>query len=208
MDNREQYIHAVEDVTISINKGEILGVTGESGCGKSTLIKVVYGFVDPPLKVITGNVYYYIQHEDGTREEIDITSLDTKILNNLRWSFCTYIPQSSLSVLNPTMRIIDHFLETIKAHTKKFDKKEAEKTIRENIQFLGLPIEILTSFPHQLSGGMRQRVVLALATILKPKIIFADEPTTALDVIVQRSIIQSLKKNPRRSQKHFSISIA
>lgn len=185
----KEYIHAVDNVNLFVNNVEIFGIAGESGCGKSTLIKVLYGLVTPPLTVFDGKVIYSV---DG--DGFDLFSLDEKDLRGMRWKIFSYIPQGSMSVLNPTMRIKNHFFEIIKAHQRDIERKEAAELIEEHIEELGLPIEVLSSYPHQLSGGMRQRVVIALSTLLKPKVIFADEPTTALDVIVQRGVMQMLLK--------------
>jgi len=185
--DEETYIRAVDGINISLNNSEILGIAGESGCGKSSLIKVLSGLIQPPLKVFGGKIIYNIG-----KKSFDLLSLDEETLRKMRWEIFSYIPQGSMSVLNPTMRIRNHFFEIIKAHKRDMEKEEANKLIENHIRELGLPAEVLTSYPHQLSGGMRQRVVIALSTILKPKIIFADEPITALDVITQRGVMQML----------------
>jgi len=183
------YIHAVDGISLLINKNEIVGIAGESGCGKSTLLKALYGLIKPPLTILDGSITYNINDKD-----INILTLNQKALNELRWVYFSYIPQGSMNVLNPILRIKDQFLDIIKAHRKDISKEEAKELIEKHITELGLPLEVLTSFPHQLSGGMRQRVVIALATILRPKVIFADEPTTALDVVVQRGVLQLLRR--------------
>mgnify|MGYP000445086087 CR=1 FL=1 len=188
-------VRAVDDVSLRINECEILGICGESGCGKSTLLKALYGLTLPPLKIFDGKIFYYI---DG--KKIDLLSLDERSLRNMRWRVMSYIPQGSMSVLNPTMRIRDQFIRIIRAHNKEMSKNEIMELIERSIEEKGLPHEVLSSYPHQLSGGMRQRVVIALATVLNPKIVFADEPTTALDVIVQRGILQMLKDTQRKLQ--------
>jgi peptide/nickel transport system ATP-binding protein len=185
---RDGTIKAVDRVSFSASASEILGIAGESGCGKSTLIKVLYGLVKPPLVVSEGSVLYNLGNG-----EIDLLS-NASALDQLRWKFASYIPQGSMSVLNPTRRIKKHFIDVIETHSVDLGKSEANEMVQKHIERLGLPQEVLSSYPHQLSGGMRQRVVIALATILKPKIIFADEPTTALDVVVQRGILQLLER--------------
>ena len=112
----------------------------------------------------------------------------------MQWNFHSYTPQGSMNSLNPTMKIKDQFMDVIKTHKKDMDKKKAEQMMEKHIQELGLPSAVLTSYPHMLSGGMRQRVIIALSTILHPQIIFADEPTTALDVLVQRGVLQMLMR--------------
>ena len=185
---KESYVRAVDGVSFQASNSEILGIAGESGCGKSTLMKVLYGLLEPPLTLLNGDVIYKVGNEN-------ISIKDDKFDEKIRWKVCSYIPQGSMHVLNPVMRIRDHFLKVAKSHLKeRFDEKEIYEVMEKHIQSLGLPLEVLTSFPHQLSGGMRQRVVIALATFLRPKVILADEPTTALDVVVQRGILQLLSK--------------
>lgn len=183
------YVRAVDGVDISFKKNEIIGIAGESGCGKSTLIKALYGAASYPLCIMNGKIIY-----NFSDKSIDILSLSEDELEKLWGRFISYIPQASMGSLNPTMRIKDHFIELLRYKLDSFDKDVAEESIRKYIDELGLPEEILTSYPHQLSGGMRQRVIIALATILQPRVVFADEPTTALDVIVQRGVIQLLRK--------------
>ncbi|MBC7319467.1 ABC transporter ATP-binding protein [bacterium] len=193
-------VKAVDGVSIDINNNEIFGIAGESGCGKSTLIKTLLGIVKPPLTVLDGDVNYSIGDK-----KFNILSLSPRELKNIRWEYISYIPQSSMSVLNPVRRIRDSFKSFINAH-KKIEKKEFKNLVEEHLNALGLPIEVLNAYPHQLSGGMRQRVTIALATILKPKVIFADEPSTALDVVVQRGVIQLLK-DIQKEQKNTIILV-
>jgi peptide/nickel transport system ATP-binding protein len=181
-------VKAVDDISIQIKEGEVFGIAGESGCGKSTLLKVLLGAHRPPLTVVDGSVRY---HFDG--QEIDPLSLGEEGLRAIRWKEVSYIPQGSMHVLNPVRRISHTFHDFIAAH-RRISKQEAIAMARSYLRDLGLPEKVLTSYPHQLSGGMRQRVTIALATILWPKLIFADEPTTALDVIVQSGVIQLLKE--------------
>jgi len=182
-------IRAIEDLSLEINKNEILGIAGESGCGKTTLTKVLFGMIKPPLTVLGGKVVYNLG--DGNA---DILSMPSDQLTKLRWKEVSYIPQGSMSVLNPVRRIKKTFQDFIGTHRRMEKKEDFEILVRNYLRDLGLPLGVLASYPHQLSGGMRQRVTVALATILKPRIIFADEPSTALDVVVQRGVIQLLKR--------------
>lgn len=182
-------IKAIEDISLEINKNEILGIAGESGCGKTTLIKVLFGMIKPPLTVLGGKVVYNLGDENA-----DILSMPSDQLTKLRWKEVSYIPQGSMSVLNPVRRIKKTFQDFIGTHRRMEKKEDFEILVRNYLRDLGLPLGVLASYPHQLSGGMRQRVTVALATILKPRIIFADEPSTALDVVVQRGVIQLLKR--------------
>jgi peptide/nickel transport system ATP-binding protein len=182
-------------------ENEIYGIAGESGCGKTTIIKTIFGMIEPPLRVVDGKVQYKFNGK-----LIDIFSLSEEDRRKLKWEFVSYIPQGSMSVLNPVVKIIDSFWDFIKAHKTGINKKEIEDSIGEYLNAVGLPSKILIAYPHQLSGGMRQRVTIALATILKPRVIIADEPSTALDVIAQRSVIQLLK-DIQTSQKNTIVMV-
>ncbi|MEM2221663.1 MAG: ABC transporter ATP-binding protein, partial [Ignisphaera sp.] len=179
-------VKAVTDVTLHVNSGEVIGIAGESGCGKSTLVKILYGYVELPLRA-RGKVLLDV---DGNA--IDLVSADEEYKRGrIWWRHLSYIPQNSMNVLNPYMRVGDHFTELLKKHLN-LEKDEAIKIAGEYIESLGLKRDVLKAFPHQLSGGMRQRIVVALALLLKPRIIFADEPTTAVDVVLQKVLLQHL----------------
>lgn len=184
----ERTVKAVDNISLQVKEGEIFGIAGESGCGKSTLLKVLMGAHQPPLSIVEGDVKYHFDEQ-----EIDVLAMDPKTLKDVRWKKASYIPQGSMNVLNPVRRIRDTFHDFISAH-RKVSKTESFEMTRTYLRDLGLAEKVLTAYPHQLSGGMRQRVTIALATILWPKLIFADEPTTALDVVVQRGVIQLLKE--------------
>ncbi|MBV7328210.1 ABC transporter ATP-binding protein [Chloroflexi bacterium TSY] len=184
----ERTVKAVDDISIQIRSGEVYGIAGESGCGKSTLLKVLLGAHQSPLTVVGGSVTYRFDEMES-----DALAMDAKSQRGIRWKQVSYIPQGSMHVLNPVRRIRDTFHDFISAH-EPTTKAESRARTHGYLRDLGLPASVLNSYPHQLSGGMRQRVTIALATILWPQLIFADEPTTALDVVVQRGVIQLLKE--------------
>jgi peptide/nickel transport system ATP-binding protein len=171
-------VNAVDGVNLEIPNGNIVGIAGESGCGKSTLLKVLYGDLVYPLALKTGNVAYGI-----TENKTEITIRDIK---DYWFKRISYIPQSSMSSLNPVVRIRQQFLDFL---GKDQDKNKVLAEVRNYIKGLDLPEEALEAYPHQLSGGMRQRMMVAMGTFFKPDIILADEPTTALDVVVQKGIL-------------------
>jgi peptide/nickel transport system ATP-binding protein len=179
-------VKAVDGITMSIREGGVYGIAGESGCGKSTLLRVLMAAHQPPLTVIEGTIQY--NFGDQTVDALHMTKEE---IRDLRWKEVSYVPQGSMHVLNPVRRIGDQFHDFITAH-RQVSKREATEMTSSYLTELGLPASVLSSYPHQLSGGMRQRVTIALATILWPKLIFVDEPTTALDVVVQRGVIQLL----------------
>jgi peptide/nickel transport system ATP-binding protein len=181
-------VKAVNEVDLEIMENEVYGIAGESGCGKTTLLKALYAAIEPPLRLIGGKVYYRVNDE-----EIEASALGAEEKRKLRWEYVSYVPQGSMSVLNPVSKLKETYRDFLDSHVSGKTKDEAFEIAREHISALGLPQKILDAYPHQLSGGMRQRVTIALAALLKPRIIIADEPTTALDVVVQRGVVQLLK---------------
>jgi peptide/nickel transport system ATP-binding protein len=182
-------VRAVDGVSFELFPNEIYGVAGESSCGKTTLIKVISGNVKPPLQVNSGSVDYHF----GAYDVDMLHSSQEELRRNVRWKEISYVMQGSMSVLNPVRRIIKTFEDIVDTHERITDKKKFLEHAREHVNRLGLPTEVLNSYPHQLSGGMRQRVAIALATLFQPSLIIADEPTTALDVVVQRGVLQMIK---------------
>lgn len=196
---RKGTVQAVDDVSLDIHENEILGIAGESGCGKSTLLKVIYGYIQPPLQLIAGQATARMESNGH------VMQLNSQDMPKVWWKFVSYIPQGSMSVLNPVIKIEEQFFDAISKFHQAGNRREIRGQIAGYLRELELPIEVLKSYPHQLSGGMRQRVLVALATFLHPRLILADEPTTALDVVVQRGILQMLTRLQKRMRNTLVI---
>ena len=188
-------VHAVHDVTLAIRDDEILGIAGESGCGKSTLIKLIYGQLGHPLHLFAGTATAFI-------DNIEVPIAD---LRPYWWDFISYIPQGSMSVLNPVLRIEAQSFDAIPARHRARGRLALRRELEEMFGQIGLAPEVLRAYPHQLSGGMRQRVLVALAAFLHPRIMLADEPTTALDVVTQKRILLLLRDLQRRMRNSVVI---
>jgi peptide/nickel transport system ATP-binding protein len=178
-------IRAVDNVSFELGKSEVLGIVGESGSGKSTLGLSLIGLVPFPGKIVKGNVFLNGQ---------EVLKLGEAELRNLRGTGVCYVFQDPMTSLNPVKKIGDHFVEMIQTHQPKTTKKEALEHAGKLLKDVGIQPERINDYPHQLSGGMRQRVMIALAITLNPSIVVADEPTTALDVIVQAKILDLLNR--------------
>ena len=179
-------VHAVDDVSLEVRRNEIYGLAGESSCGKTTLIKTIAAAIRPPLEVLGGGVKYAFLKND-------IYNLSPEELRAIRWKNLSYITQGSMNVLNPVRRVRQVFLDFAFRHIDR-PKREFFKIVRDHLAGLHLEPSVLNAYPHQLSGGMRQRVAIALATICRPDFIIADEPTTALDVVVQKSVLKMIRE--------------
>jgi len=183
-------VRAVDGVSFELYPNEIYGVAGESSCGKTTLIKVISGSIKPPLKAHAGSVNFQFG-----AYEIDMLKISqAELRENIRWKEISYVMQGSMSVLNPVRKVIKTFEDIVDSHQPITNKKLFLAETQAHINRLGLTDDVLDAYPHQLSGGMRQRVAIALATVFHPSLIIADEPTTALDVVVQRGVLQTIKE--------------
>jgi len=180
-----EHVYAVDSVSLQLKEREILGIAGESGCGKSTLALSLMGFYFPPLNFKSGSIKI-----DGVDiMKLEYENLRTQVLGKK----IAYIPQAAMNALNPTRKIIRFIEDIIKEHNPELSKGQVYKMASKRFESLNLPQRVLTSFPNELSGGMKQRTVIAISTILNPKILIADEPTSALDVTSQKIVIKLLK---------------
>ncbi|MFP4015987.1 MAG: ABC transporter ATP-binding protein [Halanaerobiales bacterium] len=178
-------VHGVDGVSFYVNEGETLGVVGESGCGKTTLGTALLNMPTPPGKIIDGSIII-----DGK----DILQMkENQVRKNIRWEKISMVFQGAMNCLTPVYTVEKIMIETLQQHRDGKDK-EAYHCIKKYINLVGLSDDVLKRYPHELSGGMKQRVVIAMALFLEPRLIICDEPTTALDVVVQAQIINLLKE--------------
>lgn len=178
-------VYAVDHVSLKIEEGKSLGIAGESGCGKSTLALSLMGYYFAPLHYMSGEIII-----DGN----NISGMDPDtVRKNVLGSEIAYIPQAAMNALNPTIKIIRFVEDVIHAHDPKMSKKDIRDMAVARFKDLGLPVEALDRHAVELSGGMKQRVVIAISTILSPKVLIADEPSSALDVTSQKMVIKMLR---------------
>lgn len=187
--NKKKSLQALRNINLSIFKNEVFGLVGESGSGKSTLASAILGLLQKPGEITQGRILY-----NGE----DITKMNEKKHRYLLWEEISYIPQGAMNCFNPVTRIREQLNDVIKDHGGHKEYKLNEKEIELLIRSMHLNPDVLERFPHQLSGGMKQRLCLALAIVLNPKLIVADEPTSALDVISQRIVLETLSKARHR----------
>jgi peptide/nickel transport system ATP-binding protein len=177
--------HAVKNVSFDIAPGEFFGLAGESGCGKSTIAFAISRLHRPPALIRSGSKILL----DGR----DVLELDDAELRSFRWREVAMVFQSAMNSLNPVLTIEDQFYDVLNTHTG-MSRSAARERAAELLGLVDIPTDRLSAYPHQLSGGMRQRIVIAICLALSPKVIIMDEPTTALDVVVQREILQRIHK--------------
>ncbi|GAB0117157.1 ABC transporter ATP-binding protein [Acidisoma sp. 7E03] len=175
---------AVDHVSFTLGRGEFLGIVGESGCGKSTMLFAIAQLLSPPARLISGAVRF---------KGRDMVELRGTALRALRWRDYSVVMQSAMNALNPVKTVAAQFEDAMRAHGKR-DRAAIQARGREVLALVGIDAVHLKSFPHQLSGGMRQRVMIAMALLLSPDLIVMDEPTSALDVVAQRSLMVQIKE--------------
>jgi oligopeptide/dipeptide ABC transporter ATP-binding protein len=185
-------VRAASHVNLTINKGEVVGLCGESGSGKSTLAYGACRLLRPPA-VITGGSVLYSGARTGTVMPVDIMRVPPRDLRAIRWRDIAIVFQSAMNALNPVLRVRDQITDAMEAHLR-LHKDEANEKAARLLDLVGIPRERLRSYPHELSGGMRQRVMIAMAVSCNPDVLIADEPTTALDVTIQAQILNLIKK--------------
>jgi peptide/nickel transport system ATP-binding protein len=191
---RAGVVRAVDNVSLDIRRGEILGLVGESGCGKSTLGKALMRLHTGPASITAGELWF-----DGR----NLMTLSNREMPDIRGAEIGMVFQDPMTSLDPVQRILDHLTETIQTHEPETSDTKARDRAEELVERLGIRHERLSEYPHQMSGGMRQRVMISLALALRAKLVIADEPTTSLDVIVEAKFLDLLKE----LQKEFGLTI-
>jgi peptide/nickel transport system ATP-binding protein len=186
----EPVIHAVRNVSFTLRRGEVLGLAGESGCGKSTLAYGIVRLLKPPAVITSGRAVFH-SREGG---DIDWNLLDAGELRATRWDKISMVFQGAMNSLNPVISIRDQLEDIFTTHRPRLGRRERRERCAQLLERVGVDRSRLHAYPHELSGGMRQRVMIAMAMALEPQVMIMDEPTTALDVVVQREILREITR--------------
>ncbi|MCI1832073.1 MAG: ABC transporter ATP-binding protein [Bifidobacterium sp.] len=181
-------VHALRNVSLTLHRGEVLGLAGESGCGKSTLVYAATRLLPPPGLITAGEVW--VKGADGRQH--NLLELSDRELRDHRWVDTAIVFQGALNSLNPVYKVGYQIKDAIKVHRPEWNAERRQSRAIELMDMVGISHDRLDAYPHQLSGGMRQRVMIAMALALEPKVLIMDEPTTALDVVMQRQIVQQI----------------
>jgi peptide/nickel transport system ATP-binding protein len=188
----DEAVHPVVDCDLVLRRGHVLGLAGESGSGKSTLAMAALRLLRWPGVITAGQILFHSKPASGERRTVDVLAAGEEELRSLRWSEISVVPQSALNSLNPVATTRAQFDDLLRVHRRNFSAAERVDRAVELLEMVGLTPDRLRSYPHELSGGQRQRVMIAMALALDPQVMILDEPTTALDVVTQREILEEL----------------